>query len=148
LTQGGILISSDFLGERIDEVVESHKASVGEEVLKALFASETIKKNKTRFRKNHTLRAKIVQLSIESGVLCGETAFGGVSDEIFQTQCTDLEKDEIEHMLSHQIQLITVCGGPSSVCHSDLESSSVFGSIFSAISGSSNRQRRAIRCWC
>jgi hypothetical protein len=43
------LISGEFLGERIDEVVESHEVGVGEKVLKALFASETIKNSEAKF---------------------------------------------------------------------------------------------------
>jgi hypothetical protein len=84
LSQSRVLISGTFLGEQIDEVVESHEAAVNEEVLKALFAYETIKKSEGRLREDRALRAKIIQLSIESGVLCGETAFVGFSNEVFR----------------------------------------------------------------
>jgi hypothetical protein len=74
VSQVEILISGDFLGEPIDEVVESHEVGLGKEVLKALFGYETIRKSETSLRKDSTLRTKIIQLSIESGVLCRETA--------------------------------------------------------------------------
>jgi hypothetical protein len=51
LGQAGILTSCEFLGERIDEVVESHEVGVGEEELKALFAEGTIRKSETSLRK-------------------------------------------------------------------------------------------------
>jgi hypothetical protein len=86
LGQVGILISGDLLGERIDEVVESHEAAVGEEVLKALFAYETIRNREARLRNDPKLRMKIIQLSIESGVLCRETAFVGCSNEVFRIE--------------------------------------------------------------
>jgi hypothetical protein len=86
LGQTRILVSGDFVGERIDEVVESREADGGEEVLKALFAYETIKNSEASLRQDRTLRAKIIQLSIESGVLCGETAFVGFSNEVFRIQ--------------------------------------------------------------
>jgi hypothetical protein len=81
--QVGILISGDLLGERIDQVVESQEDGVGEEVLKAVFGYETIRKSETSLRKDPTLRTKIIQLSIESGVLWRETAFVGFSNEVF-----------------------------------------------------------------
>jgi hypothetical protein len=65
LVRSVFLISGEFLGERIDEVVESHEVGAS-------------------LRKNPTLRAKIIKLSIESGVLCKETAFVGFSNEVFQ----------------------------------------------------------------
>jgi hypothetical protein len=52
--QRRVLISGDLLGERIDDVVESREAVVGEEVLKALFAYETIKTNEEKERSNVT----------------------------------------------------------------------------------------------
>jgi hypothetical protein len=73
LGRSPILVSGDLFGERIDEVVESKETDVGEEVLKALFAYETIKKSEANLNKSRFLRERIIQLSIESGVLCGET---------------------------------------------------------------------------
>jgi hypothetical protein len=89
LGQGGILISGDFVVERIDEVAESHEVGVGEEVLKALFAYQTIRKSETSWRKDPTLRTKIIQLTIENGVLCREIAFVGFSNEVFCSRLWD-----------------------------------------------------------
>jgi hypothetical protein len=51
-----ILISGEFVGEQIDEVVESHEIGVGEEMLKTLFADETVTNGEVNLRKDQTPR--------------------------------------------------------------------------------------------
>jgi hypothetical protein len=79
-----VLMSGDFSGTRVDELIDTRETTLGEDVLRALFAFETIRSAQASLRRDQNLRQKIIALSIASGVLCSETAFIGFSNEVFR----------------------------------------------------------------
>jgi hypothetical protein len=78
-----VLVSGDAGGECFDSAVVGRDSGIVEGVLGALFAYETIKLNENKAGSNSALRDKMIRLSIESGVLCSQTAFVGFSNEVF-----------------------------------------------------------------
>jgi hypothetical protein len=77
-----VLITAKFAGASVSEVIVAQVSNVGEDVLQALFAFETINKYESMRRNNSEHHVKVIQLSIESGVLCSKTAF--VSNTIYR----------------------------------------------------------------
>jgi hypothetical protein len=78
-----VLISGDFGGSHVDEVICLRETALNESILRALFAFETIGTLERVKGSDSTStsadRVRLVRLSIESGVLCSATAFVGFS---------------------------------------------------------------------
>jgi hypothetical protein len=85
-----VLITGQYLGESADVAVESQQNQEMGRCLRALFAFESIRSLEREIRINGSqageLRERCVVLSIESGVLCSETAFVGFSPFVVRRQ--------------------------------------------------------------
>jgi fluoride ion exporter CrcB/FEX len=98
-----VLVSGDAAGARFDRVVQSQESGLGDLVLGALFVYEMIKASEFKAERDPQLRAKMIKLSIASGVLCSHTAFVGFSNEVFRVP-------------RPQLRLVSACSLPSMMC--------------------------------
>jgi hypothetical protein len=70
-------VTGDVFGARFEERINCGETIIGSDALQALFAFETIRAYERSKSSDDLRRARIVALSIESGVLSNETAFIG-----------------------------------------------------------------------
>jgi hypothetical protein len=76
---GQVLLSGWLAGKQVDEAICTRETTIGETGLRALFALEKIRIFEHCHKDDDDMRSQIVRLSVESGVLCRETAFVGFS---------------------------------------------------------------------
>jgi hypothetical protein len=90
-------LSGDFSGERKDFVVKARPSRQSPGLLYSLYAFEALRVLERELDCNCSqpeLKSKIVALSISSVVLCRHTAFVGVSEESYGTECEEEEEGE------------------------------------------------------